>query len=106
MPSIRREQLGAIPITLTMLSRDVIRPAEFSTAGSGGATVSAGSAPSAPNTCTYGPLASRLRKSENMVRAADGHDPVHRAQHGGPVDLVGHHGERARSPRPCRSAMR
>src|ERR1035438_7704703 len=71
-PSIRREQLGAIPMTLTMLFRDRTRPEEPSTAGLGGATVSAGSAPSAPKTWTYGPLASRLRKSENIVRAAGG----------------------------------
>ena len=74
-PSILRSQAGAIPMTLTMLFRERRRPAEPSTAGLGGATVSAGSAPSAPNTWTYGPLASRLRKSENIVRAADGITP-------------------------------
>ena len=62
-------------MTLTMLSRERARPAEARTAGLGGPTVSAGSAPSAPNTWTYGPLASRLRKSENMVRAPDGMTP-------------------------------
>ena len=74
-PSIRRWQVGAIPMTLTMLFREWTRPGEARTAELGGATVSAGSAPRAPNTWTYGPLASRLRKSENMVRAAEGITP-------------------------------
>ena len=62
-------------MTLTILFWDRTRPAEDSTAGLGGATVSAGSAPSAPKTWTYGPLASRLRKSENIVRAPEGITP-------------------------------
>src|SRR6266851_4509870 len=71
-PSIRREQDVATPITFTTLSRARTRPAERTTRGSGGATADADSAPSEPKTDVYGPLASRPRKSENIVLAAGG----------------------------------
>ncbi len=71
-PSIRCEQLGAIPSTFTMLARAAASPAESRTAVLGGCRFSVPSAPSAPKTCAYGPLASRLRKSENQTLAACG----------------------------------
>jgi hypothetical protein len=65
-PSIRREQLGAVPSILTMLGRARVRPTDFSTVGSGAGTRSVPSAPSAPNTWVYGPRASSCRKSLNI----------------------------------------
>ena len=71
-PSICSEQLGATPLTFTMLCSSSRSPASFSTAGLGGPTASAPSAPSAPKTCAYGPLSRSSRKSENTRLAWEG----------------------------------
>ena len=67
-----REQLGAVPLILTTRLRAARYPALSRTALSGGATLSTCAAPIPLNTSGNGPLASRRRKSENIVRAGVG----------------------------------
>ncbi len=94
VPSSVRGQLGAMPSIFTTLRPRPHHAGGIDHRGSGFGTFSAVSAPSAPNTCMYGPLASSRRSAVNSGCAPCGMSLSTPLQQDRAVDLLAHGRER------------